>query len=212
MPIIQEKFFSTLQKGYESLQVKCFRFPIITVMTGVASVILGVYLFTKVNIQMMPMAIRDCFAIEVYLDPNATLDQTKAVSDSLQKILRSDDRITSVTAFIGTGTPRFHATYGPKIPGENFAQMIVNTVDPKATDSVIEEYEKKYENYFPEEQMENPYKMTIVATIANGYNSYIPSRMGYTNGGYSTDTALFAPGSGERIVADYLKILNELHS
>lgn len=68
------------------------------------------------------------------------------------------------------------------------------------------------ENYFPEEQMENPYKMTIVATIANGYNSYIPSRMGYTNGGYSTDTALFAPGSGERIVADYLKILNELHS
>ena len=151
--IIQEKFFSTLQKGYESLQVKCFRFPIITVMTGVASVILGVYLFTKVNIQMMPMAIRDCFAIEVYLDPNATLDQTKAVSDSLQKILRSDDRITSVTAFIGTGTPRFHATYGPKIPGENFAQMIVNTVDPKATDYVIEEYEKKYENYFPEAQI-----------------------------------------------------------
>ena len=151
--IIQEKFFSTLQKGYESLQIKCFRFPIITVMTGVASVILGVYLFTKVNIQMMPMAIRDCFAIEVYLDPNATLDQTKAVSDSLQKILRSDDRITSVTAFIGTGTPRFHATYGPKIPGENFAQMIVNTVDPKATDYVIEEYEKKYENYFPEAQI-----------------------------------------------------------
>ena len=151
--IIQEKFFSTLQKGYESLQIKCFRFPIITVMTGVASVILGIYLFTKVNIQMMPMAIRDCFAIEVYLDPNATLDQTKAVSDSLQKILRSDDRITSVTAFIGTGTPRFHATYGPKIPGENFAQMIVNTVDPKATDYVIEEYEKKYENYFPEAQI-----------------------------------------------------------
>ena len=151
--IIQEKFFSTLQRGYESLQVKCFRFPIITVMTGVASVILGVYLFTKVNIQMMPMAIRDCFAIEVYLDPNGTLDQTKAVSDSLQKILRSDDRITSVTAFIGTGTPRFHATYGPKIPGENFAQMIVNTVDPKATDYVIEEYEKKYENYFPEAQI-----------------------------------------------------------
>ena len=151
--IIQEKFFSTLQRGYESLQIKCFRFPIITVMTGVASVILGVYLFTKVNIQMMPMAIRDCFAIEVYLDPNATLDQTKAVSDSLQKILRSDDRITSVTAFIGTGTPRFHATYGPKIPGENFAQMIVNTVDPKATDYVIEEYEKKYENYFPEAQI-----------------------------------------------------------
>ena len=151
--IIQEKFFTVLQNGYESLQRICFRFPAATIIVGVASVILGLYLFTKVNIQMMPMAVRDCFAIEVYLDPNATLNQTKNVADSLQKILRNDDRITSVTAFIGTGTPRFHATYGPKIPGENFAQMIVNTVDPKATDSVIEEYEKKYENYFPEAQI-----------------------------------------------------------
>ena len=151
--IIQEKFFSVLQVGYEYLQTKCFRYPLITIVVGIASVFLGLYLFTKVNIQMMPMAIRDCFAIEVYLDPNATLNHTKAVSDSLQKILRNDDRVTSVTAFIGTGTPRFHATYGPKIPGENFAQMIVNTVDPKATDSIIEEYEKKYENYFPEAQI-----------------------------------------------------------
>ena len=151
--VIQEKFFTALQNGYEYLQKICFRFPSMPIMVGILSVVLGVYLFTKINIQMMPMAVRDCFAIEVYLDPNATLDQTKAVSDSLQKILRSDDRITSVTAFIGTGTPRFHATYGPKIPGEYFAQMIVNTVDPKATDAVIEEYEKKYESYFPEAQV-----------------------------------------------------------
>ena len=151
--VIQGKFFSALQNAYESLQRKCFRFPLATIMVGIASIILGIYLFTKVNIQMMPMAVRDCFAIEVYLDPNATLDQTKAVSDSLQKILREDERITSVTAFIGTGTPRFHATYGPKIPGEYFAQMIVNTTDPKATDEVIEEYEKRYESYFPEAQV-----------------------------------------------------------
>ena len=151
--VIQGKFFSVLQNAYESLQRKCFRFPLTTILVGIASIVLGIYLFTKVNIQMMPMAVRDCFAIEVYLDPNATLDQTKAVSDSLQKILREDERITSVTAFIGTGTPRFHATYGPKIPGEYFAQMIVNTTDPKATDEVIEEYEKRYESYFPEAQV-----------------------------------------------------------
>lgn len=67
------------------------------------------------------------------------------------------------------------------------------------------------ENYTAEEQLENPYEMTIVTTIANGYKSYIPSRLGYTNGGYSTDTALFAPGTGERVVGDFLQILNKLH-
>lgn len=67
------------------------------------------------------------------------------------------------------------------------------------------------ENYEADKQMENPYKMTIIATIANGYNSYIPSAMGYENGGYETDVTYFAKGTGEALVADYLTILNELH-
>ena len=68
------------------------------------------------------------------------------------------------------------------------------------------------ENYLPEEQMENPYDMTIVCTLANGHLGYIPSRMGYTNGGYSTDITKVAPGTGERIVGDVLEIVNELYN
>lgn len=150
---IQEKFFLALQGGYEWLQNICFRHPIKTVIVGVASVVLGFYIFTKINVQFMPMAVRDCYAIEVELEPNSPLSQTKAVTDSLQKILLADNRVTSVTSFIGTGAPRFHATYGPKVPAESFAQMIVNTVDSKATDSMLKEYEKKYEFHFPEAQI-----------------------------------------------------------
>lgn len=150
---IQEKFFGILQRAYEKLQAVCFRHPAKTVLVGIGSVVLGIYLMQNVNVQMMPMAVRDCFAIEVELDPNSTLRDTKEVTDSLQKLLLSDPRITSVTAFIGTGAPRFHATYGPKVPAESFAQMIVNTVDPKATDDVISDYEKKYEFYFNEAQI-----------------------------------------------------------
>ena len=68
------------------------------------------------------------------------------------------------------------------------------------------------ENYLPEEQLENPYSMTIVCTLANGHLGYIPSRMGYTNGGYSTDITKVAPGTGERIVGDVLEIINELYN
>ena len=67
------------------------------------------------------------------------------------------------------------------------------------------------ENYEADEQLENPYEMTIITTIANGYYNYIPSAMGYKNGGYATDTASYAPGTGERVVGDFLQILNELH-
>ncbi|MDD5912296.1 MAG: efflux RND transporter permease subunit [Bacteroidales bacterium] len=150
---IQEKFFDLMQGGYEALQKICFRHPGWTVGCAVASVVLGGFLFTKLNIQMMPMAAREFFAIEVNLSPNSTLAATQQVTDSLEKILLADRRITSVTSFIGTGAPRFHATYGPKIPSEAFAQLIVNTRGPKATEAVIRDYEKKYEYWFPQAQI-----------------------------------------------------------
>lgn len=149
----QGRLFNSIQGGYERLQKVCFRHPVMTVGVGVAVVLLGVFLFTRINIQMMPMAVRDYFAVEISLEPDCTLGQTKEVADSLGKILSSDPRIVSVTSFIGTGAPRFHATYSPKIPSATFAQMIVNTVDSKETAQILKDYEKKYEYYFPSAQV-----------------------------------------------------------
>ena len=150
---IQNKFFDLLQSGYDRMQAICFRHPYVTLAAGVAAVVLGVLMFLQLNIQMMPMAERDCFAVEIYLDANAGLDKTEAVSDSLQNILLADERVKSVTAFVGTGAPRFHATYIPKQPGANFAQFIVNTRTSKETEAVLREYGTKYEHYFPEAQI-----------------------------------------------------------
>lgn len=149
----QGHLFNSIQGGYERLQKVCFRHPAMTVGVGIAVVLLGVFLFTRINVQMMPMAVRDYFAVEISLEPDCTLGQTKEVADSLGKILSSDPRIVSVTSFIGTGAPRFHATYSPKIPSATFAQMIVNTVDSKETAQVLKDYEKKYEYYFPSAQV-----------------------------------------------------------
>ena len=67
------------------------------------------------------------------------------------------------------------------------------------------------ENYDADDQLENPYAMTFITTMSNGSHGYIPSRLGYTNGGYSADITKFAPGTGEQMVGDYLRLLNELH-
>ena len=150
---IQNKFFDLLQSGYDRMQAICFRHPYVTLAAGVVAVVLGVLMFLQLNIQMMPMAERDCFAVEIYLDANAGLDKTEVVSDSLQNILLADERVKSVTAFVGTGAPRFHATYIPKQPGANFAQFIVNIRTSKETEAVLREYGTKYEHYFPEAQI-----------------------------------------------------------
>ena len=170
---LQSVFFNAMQNGYEKMLAVCFRHPKLTLLTGAAAVGLGILMFTQLNIQMMPKAARNCFAVEIYLDGNAGLDQTMAVSDSLQKILLSDRRVTSVTAFVGTSSPRFHATYAPQLPAQNYAQFIVNTVSTMATESVLKDYEGKYEHYFPRalvrfKQMDYQAVTSPVAVILKG--------------------------------------------
>lgn len=145
----QEKFFNAMQKGYEVMEAACFRHPGLTITAGVVAIGLGVLMFSRINIQMMPKAARECFVVEIYLESGSGLDKTTQVSDSLQNILLEDKRIKSVTAFIGSSSPRFHATYAPQTPSPDFAQFIVNTTSTKATEEVLEDYGVKYQHYFP---------------------------------------------------------------
>lgn len=147
---IQKVFFDVLQKGYEWIEERCFRFPKLTIIAGVVAIALGIAMFLQLNIQMMPRAARNFFAIEVYLEPGATVQQTTEVTDSLERMLLHDKRVNSVTSFVGTSAPRFNATYSPMVPAPNFAQIIVNTTSIRATNALLQEYQSKYANLFPE--------------------------------------------------------------
>ena len=169
---VQRRFFDFLQRIYDRAVEACFRNPALTISGGVLAVALGIFMFTRLNIQMMPMAARDLFVVEITLESGTSLDDTRMVSDSLQRILQADPRVTSVTSFVGTGAPRFHATYAPSVPAPEFAQLIVNTKSNKATEEMIKEYEALYEHHFPNalvriKQME--YQGTVpVAVIFKG--------------------------------------------
>lgn len=145
----QNILFRRMQTAYDFVLDKCFKHAGLTILSGVAAIALGLLMFSRMNLQLMPMANRPLFAIEVYLDPDSSIEQTQAVTDSLSRMLRRDERIVSVTEFIGTGTPRFHATYSPILPGPNVAQLIVNTKSNKDTRECLKEYESFYEHYFP---------------------------------------------------------------
>ena len=147
---IQAKFFDVLQNGYKRLLNLCFRHKWGTIFIAALSVVIGLYFVTKVNIQMLPKAERDSFAVEIHLAYGSSIDETAAVADSLTKILKADKRVKSVTAFLGMASPRFHMTYAPEpTPTNAYAQFIVITESENATKEMMNEYPTKYENYFP---------------------------------------------------------------
>ena len=146
----QMRFFNFLQGLYDKMQSHCFKHPAFTIGMGVGSIALGVLMFLALNVQMMPMAERDCFAIEIRLPEGSSMEATTRVSDSLQHMMLADKRVTSVTAFIGETAPRFHVTYSPSIPASNLSQLIVNTTSKQTTEDLLKEWDEKYSYYFPE--------------------------------------------------------------
>lgn len=146
----QNVFFDAMERAYAVAENFCFKRPGVTLLGGLVIVGLGVLMFFQLHIQMMPMAARDFFVVEVETEGGCGIQQTKKCTDSLQTIFLNDDRVKSVTSFIGTGAPRFCVTYNPILPGKNVSQMIVNTKSTKDTEAILLEYEKKYEHLFPE--------------------------------------------------------------
>lgn len=142
-------FLDIVQTTYEKGLEKAFRYPGMTITLGILSMVLAVILFMFIPQKLMPVAERNQFAVEIYLPQGNSLNQTALVADSLEKILRKDERIKAVTSFVGTSSPRFHTTYAANLPAKNYAQFIVNTVSNKATENVLDEYSSKYADYFP---------------------------------------------------------------
>lgn len=168
---LQSRFFSWLQRVYTRLLNFCFRHKWGTVTTALISVVLGAFFFTRLNIQLLPKAERDSFAVEIHLEASCDVRETALVADSLLHMLQADSRIKSVTSFIGQSSPRFHITYAPQLADDAYAQFIVTTVSDVATKEIMSEYPQRYENYFPEAQIR--FKQMDYQSIASPVEFYL---------------------------------------
>lgn len=142
--------FNSMQKGYDKVIGWCFNYPKLTIALGLVCVAVGGWLFVATPMQLMPIAERNQFAVEIFLPQGTSVERTTQVADSLEKILAGDDRVVSIASFHGCSSPRFQATYAPQVGGPDFAQFIVNTKSNQATIDVLNEYTEKYESYFPD--------------------------------------------------------------
>ena len=127
-----------------------FRHGWLTISLGAASVVVSLLIATQLKFRMVPFADRDQFAVEIYLRPDTPLERTGAVADSVYRALRADERVKSVTSFVGCSSPRFQMSYAPQIAGKNYAQFIVNTTSVDDTESILDEYADAWADRFPE--------------------------------------------------------------
>lgn len=170
-----------MQRGYDWLIERCFAHWKLTIGVAVASIIIGAVVFLQLPQKLMPVAQRDQFAVEIFMPTGTTVERTTELSDSLEHMFRRDKRVVSVANFHGMSSPRFQTTYAPQIPGDNFAQFIVNTLSNDDTEDLVREFKEKYTNYFPEgivkikhlsySKEENPIEVRITGNSLSEINT-----------------------------------------
>lgn len=139
-----------VQIAYEHSLKWTFRHPWLTMVIAIVIVATTSLIFPTLKMRQFPYADRNQFAVEIFLPQGEGLERTRAVADSMRHILEKDNRVQSVTSFIGCSSPRFQISYAPQMGGRNFAQLIVNTPDIQSTFDVLNEYAPKYSNHWPQ--------------------------------------------------------------
>lgn len=139
-----------MQRFYNWAIEKCFAHWKWTLGAGLASIVIGIVVFMSLPQKLMPIAQRDQFAVEVFMPTGTTVKGTNLLTDSLEHMIRRIPGVVSVANFHGMSSPRFQTTYAPQIPGDNFAQFIVNTKSNNATEKIVAECKKRFTNYFPQ--------------------------------------------------------------
>ena len=139
-----------VQIAYEHSLKWTFRHPWLTMVIAIVIVATTSLIFPTLKMRQFPYADRNQFAVEIFLPQGEGLERTRTVADSMRHILEKDNRVQSVTSFIGCSSPRFQISYAPQMGGRNFAQLIVNTPDIQSTFDVLNEYAPIYSNHWPQ--------------------------------------------------------------
>ena len=138
-----------VQKTYDRVLDFTFRKPWVTIIGGIAVILLSTIIVPTLKIRLFPYADRDQFAVEIFLPDGKGLAQTTELADSVRHVLAKDERITGITSFIGCSSPRFMDAYAPQMAGKNYAQLIVNTQSDKATLDLLVKYQPMLGEAFP---------------------------------------------------------------
>ncbi len=138
-----------VQRTYDKVLDWTFGHPWLTIYGGIGVILLSCLIAPTLKIRLFPYADRDQFAVEIFLPDGKGLAETRVVADSVRHVLEKDERITSITGFLGCSSPRFMDAYAPQMAGNNYAQFIVNTKSDKATIDLLAQYQPQLSEAFP---------------------------------------------------------------
>ena len=147
----KSSFLDLMQSAYDKSIEWCLKHKRITIFGSLATILLAALLLkTAVKQKFFPEAERDQFTVELWMPTGTRLEKTGEAIQRIEDILKTDDRVKSYATFTGRSAPRFYYNYSPQMPVTNYAQILINTKNKKATFSLYGELKQKVKSLVPE--------------------------------------------------------------
>ena len=121
-------------------------------MLGAAMLpIIGFGAFPTLKPQFFPGVDRNQFYIQVKLGDGAAVSETAAIARKVDKIVREEDAVTSISWVVGNSAPAFYYNMLANQDGvSSFAEALVTTRSAKATEAVLDKLQRRLNVAVPE--------------------------------------------------------------
>ena len=116
-----------------------------TVALALLGLCLAFSIIPRLGTQFFPSAERDQFTVDVWLPEGRDIRATERTAAHIEAILRRQQGVRSVAAYIGQGGPRFYYNINPEAPAANYAQIVVNTTGLEETHRLVPLVQKEFD-------------------------------------------------------------------
>ncbi len=148
-----DPFHGGFYRHFRGFLSTAIRFRFLTIGIMVALLVTAVVGFGNVKQLFFPASSMQKFMVDFWLPEGSRIQDVAARLETAERRLLADERIEEVTAYIGSGPPRFYLPVDPEYPYQSYGQLIVNVSDYREIDGLIEELAPWFEATFPNAQV-----------------------------------------------------------
>jgi multidrug efflux pump len=120
----------------------CVDHRIKVVLATVAVFALSIVAFGRVQQQFFPLSERPELFLQLRLPEGTAFNVTEKSVKKAEALLKGDNDISTYTAYVGQGSPRFWLGLSPQLPNEAFAEIVVVAKDVHARERIKARLEK----------------------------------------------------------------------
>jgi multidrug efflux pump len=145
-----ELFDTPFYSRFRKLVHWCVDWRKTTIALTLAVFALGIFGFRFIEQQFFPDSSRRELMVELWLPEGSSFAATETQAKKFEAFVRQLDGVESVTAYVGTGSPRFYLPLDQIFPQSNVAQVVVLPKDLTARTALRLKIVDAFKTGFPE--------------------------------------------------------------